>query len=46
MGFGSENKVGVVDSLTHSSRIPPLLWQYCFAQVTPLTSVEMLVFSK
>lgn len=39
--FGSENKVSVVDSLIHLSRIPPLLWQYPFAQVTPLTSVEL-----
>lgn len=46
--FGSENKVSVVDSLTHFSliRIPTLLWQYCAAEVTPLTSVGILVFSK
>lgn len=48
MVFGSENKVSVVDSLIHLnlSRIPLLLWQYPFAQVTPLTSMEILVFSR
>ena len=43
--FGSENKASVVDSLTHLNliRILKLIWQHHVAEVTPLTSVEILV---
>lgn len=43
MLFGSENTASVVDSLTHLSliRIPMPIWQYCVAEVTPLTSAEI-----